>query len=80
MTTAAKLESMTDTGQFELLATSVLRKADSKYAAIIHTGVNAQGKTIVDPVDGLCLIPNSDPPHYIFVAHTTTNRSKLLSI
>lgn len=79
MTTAAKLESMTDTGQFEHLATSVLRKADTKYAAIIHTGINAQGKTIVDPVDGLCLIPNSDPPHYIYVAHTTTNRSQLLS-
>lgn len=77
MTTAASLESMTDRAQFEHLATSVLRKAEPKYAAIIQTGVNAQGETIVAPVDGLHLILHSNPPHYVFVQHTTTDRARL---
>ena len=49
ITTAAILEGMTDRAKFELLATSVLRKAEPIYAAIIHTGVNAQGETIEPP-------------------------------
>ena len=77
MTTAAKLESLTDRSQFERLATSVLRKAEPKYSTIIQTGVNAQGETIVAPIDGLLLIPHSDPAHYVFVQHTTTDRDGL---
>src|SRR5258708_23966151 len=77
MTTAYALESMTDRSKFERLATSVLRKAESNYAAIIHTGINAQGETIVSPIDGLHQIPLSDPPHYVFVQHTTTDRARL---
>lgn len=52
MTTASLLESITDRSRFELLATSVLRKANLNYSAIIHTGINAAGETIVSPVDG----------------------------
>jgi hypothetical protein len=77
MTTAATLESLTDRSRFEQLATSVLRKAEPRYAAIVHTGVNALGETIVSPIDGLHLIPYTDPPHYIFVQHTTSDRSRL---
>ena len=77
MTTAASLESLTDRSRFEYLATSALRKADPRYAAIIHTGVNAQGETIVAPVDGLHLIPYSNPQRYVFVQHTTTDRERL---
>lgn len=77
MTTALLLESMTDRSCFERLATSVLRKADSNYAAIVQTGVNATGETIVSPIDGIHLIPHSNPSHYVFVQHTTTDRSGL---
>ncbi len=77
MTTASLLESITDRSRFELLATSVLRKADPNYAAIIQTGVNSAGETIVSPVDGIHLIPHSNPPHYVIVEHTTTARSGL---
>jgi hypothetical protein len=77
MTTAEKLESLTDRSRFELLATSVLRKAEPKYASIIHTGINAKGETIVSPVDGLHRIPYSNPPHYVLVHHTTTDRKRL---
>lgn len=75
--TRVALESMTDRTKFELLATSILRKADPKCAAVIHSGVNAHGETIVSPVDGLVLVPHSDPPHYILVQHTTTDRRQL---
>ena len=77
MTTAATLESLTDRSRFEHLATSVLRKAEPRYSAVIHTGVNAQGETIAAPIDGLHLISHSNPPHYILVQHTTTDRERL---
>jgi hypothetical protein len=77
MTTAATLESLADRSRFEHLATSVLRKAEPRYSAVIHTGVNAQGETIVAPIDGLHLIFHSNPPHYLFVQHTTTDRERL---
>ncbi len=51
MNTAEALEKITDRGKFELLVTSVLRKHNRDYAAIIHTGINAQGETIKSPVD-----------------------------
>jgi hypothetical protein len=77
MTTASILESYNNRPGFELLATSVLRKVKPTCAGIIHTGMNAQGETIVSPIDGLHLIPNSSPPHYVFVHHTTTDRDRL---
>ncbi len=77
MTTTAVLESLNDRSLFERLATNVLRMAEAKYSAIIQTGVNAQGETIAAPVDGLLLIPYSNPPHYVFVQHTTTDRNRL---
>lgn len=77
LTTTAALESLTDRARFELLATSILRKAEPRYTGIIHTGLNAEGETIVSPVDGLHLIPYTNPPHYVFVQHTTTDRARL---
>jgi hypothetical protein len=77
MTTAEILESLTDRSRFELLATSVLRRADPRYASIIHTGINAKGETIVSPIDGVHRIPYSNPPHYVFVQHTTVDRKDL---
>src|SRR5262245_60894571 len=77
MTTAAKLEALVDRSLFERLATSVLRKAEPSCSAVIHTGINADGETIVSPIDGLHVLPNSDPQHYVFVQHTTTDRGRL---
>ncbi len=77
MTTAVALERMTDRAQFELLATSVLRKSKPEYAGIIHTGINSRGETIVARVDGIHQIPGNTPPHYVFVQHTTTDRTRL---
>jgi hypothetical protein len=68
---------MTDEGEFELLATSVLRKHSQEYTAILHTGVNAEGKTVPSALDGFCLIPNSNPPHFLLVEHTITKGKSL---
>jgi hypothetical protein len=62
---------------FERLATQVLRRADKNYEAIIHFGINAEGKTIPSPKDGFCLIPGSSPPHFLWVQHTTTASEQL---
>jgi hypothetical protein len=77
VTTAAALEAITDRGKFELLATSVLRKAEPRYAPIIHTGVNAHEETVRAPLDGIQLLPHTNPPHFVFVQHTTTDRERL---
>lgn len=52
---------MTDPGQFEILATRVLRELDADCRAVVHAGVNAQGKTIANPIDAFCLVPGSSP-------------------
>lgn len=77
MNTAEALEAITDRGKFERLVTSILRRADSNYAAIIHTGINPKGEPIPSPVDGFCLVPGSKPDHFLFLQHTTIERSKL---
>lgn len=77
MNTAEELEKITDRAKFELLVTSVLRKDNRDYAAIIHTGINAHGETIRSPLDGFCRVPGSVPPRFILVEHTTTDRDGL---
>ncbi len=77
MTTAEKLEAITERGKFELLVTSILRKSNIDYEAIIHTGINAQAETIKSPVDGFCRVPGSVPPRFLLVEHTTTDRDGL---
>lgn len=74
---ATSLEGMSDTGQFELLATAVLRRAHPDCANLIHTGINANGKPIRSPIDGITLIPGSVPPHFVMIQHTTYERPKL---
>jgi hypothetical protein len=65
---------MTDAGEFERLATAVLRRAEPAYAALVHSGVNAQGRPVPSPVDGFSL---GGQPTPIFTAHTTMALSAL---
>jgi len=74
---ATSLEGMSDTGQFELLATAVLRRAHPNCTNLIHTGINAEGKPIRSPIDGITLIPGSSPPRFVMIQHTTDARTKL---
>jgi hypothetical protein len=71
-----KLAEITDEGLFERLATAVLRQVP-EYAALLHPGVNADGKTIRAPVDGICFVPNVDPPQMIVAQHTTCKKDDL---
>lgn len=62
MTTAEALEGMTDPGEFEVLATRTLREIDADCRVVVHAGVNAQGKTVANPIDAFSLVPGSNPP------------------
>jgi hypothetical protein len=79
MTTSEALESMTDAGQFEILATRALRELDDDCKALVHGGVNALGKTIPNPIDAFCLVPVSSPPRYVMAAFTLTAPGGLLA-
>ncbi len=68
---------MTDRGKFERLANAVLGKDNEDYKAVIAFGINAQNETIAGPSDVFYQIPGSEPPHFVWVQHTTTNRNRL---
>ncbi|MEP3295794.1 MAG: hypothetical protein ABJO27_04810 [Pseudoruegeria sp.] len=69
---------MTDAGEFERLATSVLRIAKPLYREIAHTGVNTSGQTIVDPLDGVSVCTDLAGQKYaIAVEHTITAKNGL---
>jgi hypothetical protein len=71
------IEEMTDEGEFEQLALAALRRMEPECEAVIHEGLNADGKTIRSEVDGEGIVPGSNPPRFIMVACTTTKRKKL---
>lgn len=62
---------------FEKLADSVLRFENPDYAALLHMGINPQGKTIKSPVDGFCQVLSSTPLKFIYVQYTTTDKKSL---
>jgi hypothetical protein len=68
--TVRKLADMTDEGAFERLATAVLRQSDSRFRSLSHPGVNADGKTVKSPVDGIAFVPGANPAQMIAVHHT----------
>ncbi|MCO8266391.1 hypothetical protein NKF06_07290 [Haloferax sp. AB510] len=68
---------MSDVGEFETIAASVLMFAEDRYETLLHTGVNPEEKPIADPVDGFARVPDSNPPHYVLFEFTTTKRSNL---
>ncbi len=77
MTTAEAIEGMTDPGEFEILALRALRILDADCSAVIHLGVNAQGKTVPNPIDGFCQVPGSDPPKYVLPTFTLISEKGL---
>lgn len=71
------LEGLTDEGLFEKLAAAVLRDADPTYRTLAHPGVNAAGKTVKSPVDGIGFVQGAKHPHMVIVHHTITARDGL---
>lgn len=60
--------------RFERLASAVLRRANPLYQGLIHTGMNTDGQTVKSPLDGICPVPGSHPPHFIIFHYTTDER------
>lgn len=77
MTTANAIEAMTDAGEFEILATRVLRHIDADYARVEHLGVNADGKTVKNPADGFTRVPGTKPFRYVMAAFSTDQAEKI---
>lgn len=77
MTTAEAIEGMTDAGEFEILATRVLRITDEDCRLLEHIGVNAAGKTNPNPIDSFCRVPNTEPPRFVMAAFTTDKLESL---
>jgi hypothetical protein len=66
------LSQITDAGLFERLATAVLRQADSAlYGNLTHPGMNADGKTVKAPVDGIAFVSGAIPPHLVIAHHAS---------
>lgn len=76
--TLRALSEITDTGLFESLATAVLRRAKPElYGNMTQPGVNAEGKTVKSPLDGVSFVPGADPPHMVAVHHTICLQKQL---
>ena len=75
--TRRRLEQVTDAGLFERLATAVLREMDPRFRRLAHPGVNAEGRTVSSPLDGITYISDHDPPRMVAVHHTTCRRAGL---
>ncbi|WP_347092306.1 hypothetical protein [Sphingomonas parapaucimobilis] len=73
--TIQALAAITDEGQFERLATAVLRLVPD-YEGLTHTGINVDGKTRRSPVDGLRFL-GENGAHLVVVHHTITTAKAL---
>jgi hypothetical protein len=70
VTTTQAIAGSTDEAMFERLATAVLRAAEPVYRNLLHPGVNADGKTVMSPLDGIHFVPGAHPAHSVH--HTIT--------
>jgi hypothetical protein len=77
--TMKALAAMTDEGQFELLATAVLRESEPLCAAIGHVGITTEGKTRKSPLDGIRIVKDGDGQRLVAAHHTTTALKSLES-
>lgn len=77
MSTAKVIDSITDPSKFERLMNSILRRSNLKYASIIETGTNIEGKTIKGKVDAFGRVLQSTKPEYIMIEHTTVKKEDL---
>ena len=70
--TTRALSQITDAGLFERLATAVLRQAaPALYGNLTHPGMNADGKTVRAPVDGIAFVLGADPTHMVAAHHAS---------
>lgn len=68
----ALIEAMVSPEAFEALATDVLRRSTPAYRRLGHVGVNAGGRTVRSPVDGLAIDREAGQRVLIVAQYTTT--------
>lgn len=73
MPSLAALARLTDSGGFEQLVHAILQQAHPLCAHLHLTGINAHGRTIRSPIDGIAFVQHSSPPHLVFVQATTVS-------
>ena len=54
-----------------------MRQAEGEYSSLLHPGINAQGKTVKSPVDGITFVKGAQPPHMICAHHTICAKADL---
>ena len=70
--TTRQLSQITDAGLFERLATAVLRHAvPALYGNLTHPGLNADGKTVKSPVDGIAFVSGAHPSQMVIAHHAS---------
>lgn len=78
--TISRLANITDAGEFERIATAVLRYAEPElYRYISHQGVNVDGKTVKAPLDNVGWQFYQGENTLVCVAHTVTEKHQLKS-
>jgi len=75
--TKQRLEAITDAGLFEELATAILRERDSRCRRLSHVGVNACGRTVKSPSDGIGYVSDEGSLRMLAVYHTTCRPADL---
>lgn len=78
-TTRQLIEEITDPGHFEGLATACLREMFPICDLVVQTGVNAEGKTIQSPVDGVGITVLGGKRELVAIHHTTSQKKGLRS-
>lgn len=78
--TILRLANITDAGEFERIATAILRYAEPElYRYISHQGVNIDGKTVKAPLDNVGWQLYQGENTLVCVAHTVTEKHQLKS-
>ena len=75
--TRQRLSQMTNPGEFEELATAVLRERDRYCRRLAQVGTNVEGKTVQSRVDGIVYVSIDGRHHMLAVHHTTCRRQDL---
>ena len=78
--TISRLANITDAGEFERIATAILRYAEPElYRYISHQGVNVDGKTVKAPLDNVGWQFYQGENILVCVGHTVTEKHQLKS-
>lgn len=72
MTTAERLQRMTDRAAYEKVANSYLRTRFPAIRHLIESGLNEKGESVKSPLDAFCHAGNN---HFVLVEHTTDDTS-----